>query len=110
MSDELADRCATLAQPVVDLMAAAIECQAGRAEAFERVIELASGVRAVAERGAAGIDQPDYVAWAAAAPRLLGAMVEAAERRDSHAVWAAFADPEAGLHRLGSACAGQPRW
>lgn len=110
MTTELADRCATLAQPVVDLMAAAISCQAGNAEAFARVEELADEVRRVAERGTAGIDQPDYLVWAQAAPRLLGEMAEAARKRDSHAVWAAFADPEAGLHRLGTACAGQPRW
>ncbi|MBW9119681.1 hypothetical protein JNB63_06210 [Microbacterium trichothecenolyticum] len=110
MTDALADRCATLAQPVVDLMAAAIECQAGEADAFARVADLAAEVRRVAERGSDGIDQADYVAWSAAAPRLLAEMAEAAERRDSRAVWAAFADPQAGLHRLGTACAGQPRW
>ncbi|MFB7892964.1 hypothetical protein ACFC1I_12255 [Microbacterium sp. NPDC056044] len=110
MTDALADRCATLAQPVVDLMAAAIECQAGGADAFARVADLAGEVRRVAERGSIGIDQADYVAWTAAAPRLLTEMADAAERRDARAVWAAFADPQAGLHRLGTACAGQPRW
>lgn len=110
MTDLLAERCAVLAQPVTDLMAAAIECETGSAAAFARVIALAGQVRAVAEQGTAGIAQPDYVAWADAAPRLLAEMEAAAERRDSRAVWAAFVDPAVGMHRLGGACAGQPRW
>ena len=56
------------------------------------------------------MSQSDYVAWASGAPAVLTAMEEAAERRDPEAVWAAFADPQVGLHRVGTACQGQPRW
>ncbi len=110
MSDVLAERCAVLAQPVVDLMAAAIECQTKSPASFAKVIALAGEVRAVAEQGSDGVSQPDYVAWAAGAPAVLTAMEQAAERRDSEGVWAAFADPQVGLHRVGTACQGQPRW
>lgn len=110
MTDLLAQRCADLAQPVVDLMAAAIECQAGTPDAFDRVARLARDVRAIAEAGADGVTQPDYVAWSSAAPATLSAMEDAAVRRDAQAVWSAFADPAAGLHRVGTACQGQPRW
>lgn len=110
MTDLIAERCATLAQPVVDLMAAAIGCQTGDPETFETVSRLAAEVRAVAEKGSAGIDQGDYIVWSAGAPAMLRAMEDAAARRDAKAVWAAFADPQVGLHRLGTACQGQPRW
>ncbi len=110
MSDVLAERCAALAQPVVDLMAAAIECQTGNPETFDRVIALAGQVRTVAEKGTEGISQPDYSAWATGAPAVLTAMERAAERRDAKGVWTAFADPQVGLHRVGTACQGYPRW
>ena len=73
-------------------------------------MRLAAEVRVVAERGSAGVDQPDYIAWAAGAPAVLRAVEEAAARGDAKAVWAAFTDPQVGLNRLGIACQGQPRW
>lgn len=110
MTDTLTDRCAELAQPVVDLMAAVIECETGRPDPFETVIRLSARLRAVAESGAAGIDQPDYASWSRAAPAVLAEMERAAQRRDAAAVWQAFTDRAAGLHLLGTACAGQPGW
>lgn len=110
MTELLADRCSVLAQPVVDLMAAAIGCQTGDLETFEKVAALAAEVRTVAEQGSAGIDQGDYIVWSSGAPAVLREMEAAASRRDAKAVWAAFADPQVGLHRLGTACHGQPRW
>lgn len=109
MTDALADRCSLLAADVVKLLENAIACQADDA-AFEHVVTLSARIRAVAERGTLGIDSPDYIAWADRAPELLGEMEEAALRRDSAAVWAAFTNREAGLHLLGTACAGQPGW
>ena len=48
MSEVLAERCAALAQPVIDLMAASIECQTKSPESFAKVIALAGEVRAIA--------------------------------------------------------------
>jgi hypothetical protein len=110
MTDLLAERCSAAAEPTIQLMGAAIECQTGKPESFEKVKNLAAQLRGIAEQGTQGIDQPDYVAWASGAPAVLAAMEAAAERRDSEGVWTAFSDPTVGLHRLGSACQGQPRW
>ena len=110
MTDVRAQRCAELADPVTALMGAALACQARSPQAFSDVIEQAQAVRAIAERGSAGVDDETYVSWAAGAPDVLTAMIEAAQRSDPKAVWAAFAHPEAGLHRVAAACAGLPRW
>ena len=110
MTDVRAQRCAELAGPVTALMGAALACQSRSSQAFADVIEHAEKVRAIAELGSAGIDDPDYTAWASIAPAGLEAMTEAAQQRDPKAVWAAFAHPEHGMHRVGTACAGLPGW
>jgi len=111
MSDDVhALRCAELATPVTELMAAVLTAQGGAKAAFEEVERLAAQVRDIAAKGALGIDQADYVSWAEGAPAVLGRMIEAAEQSDKRGVWEAFADPQFGLHRIGAACAGQPRW
>ena len=110
MTDLRSQRCAELAAPVTALMGAALACQSLSAQAFADVIEHADTVRAIAAQGAAGIEHADYEAWASIAPKGLDAMTEAAQQRDPKAVWAAFAHPEHGLHRVGTACAGLPGW
>ncbi|MDJ0338533.1 hypothetical protein [Cryobacterium sp. PH31-O1] len=109
MTAVLRDRCTRLAEPVVALMQRVIESQ-GNATVMPMVISLIGPVRTVAAEGADGIDNADYVKWAAGAPRTLDAMEQAARSGDTAGVWRAFTDQEAGLNRLGIACAGIAGW
>lgn len=107
---ELQQRCAALAGPVVELMGAVLSANTGSATAFSEVVRIAEEIRDVVGLGALGVDSTDYRSWIVGAPEVLERMIEAARARDAAAVWAAFADPEYGLHRVGVACAGQPGW
>lgn len=110
MTDLRTDRCRELVAPVTALMGAALECQGGAASAFAEVIESANAVLAIAEKGSFGIPDADYEAWAAGGPDVLHTLIEAGKARDARGVWAAFAHPEFGVHRVAAACAGVAGW
>jgi hypothetical protein len=109
MTDVLTERCTRLAEPVVALMQRVIESQ-GNAKVLPLVVSLIGPVRMVATEGSVGIDNADYVKWAQGAPRTLDAMEQAARSGDTAGVWRAFTDQEAGLNRVGIACAGIAGW
>ena len=110
MADIRAQRCGDLADPVSRLTVAVVTCNEHSPQSLTDVIDAAKSVLAIAELGSAGVDDADYIAWASGAPATLERMIEAAEAKDTRAVWAAFSHPEFGLHRHGAACAGLPRW
>lgn len=110
MSDLRERRCADLLDPVSKLTVAVVTCHEHSPQSFTEVIRAAEAVLAVADLGAYGVDDPDYAAWVAAAPAALASMIEAAQEKDKARVWAAFSDPQHGMHRVASACSGLPGW
>ncbi|GAB3127817.1 hypothetical protein [Glaciibacter psychrotolerans] len=90
-------------------MQRALESQ-GDAKVLPLVVSLIAPVREIAAEGSFGIENADYIAWAAGASRTLDEMDAAARSGDAAGVWRAFTDPTAGLHRLGTACVGIAGW
>lgn len=109
MTDVLADRCEQVRQTVLELTQAVIESLGAPAK-LGRVIPLLSHLRSVVHLGTDGIDDPAYLAWARGAAANLDRMEEAALAGDAQATYSAFADQEAGVALLGTACAGKPGW
>lgn len=110
MADLRASRCEQLVDPVTALTVAVVSCNERIPQSFTEVIRAAEEVRAIAELGSAGVDSSDYVEWATGSPETLGALIEAAEAKDSKGVWEAFSHPQYGLHRVAAACNGLPKW
>jgi hypothetical protein len=110
MADLRASRCEQLVDLVAALTVAVVSSNERIPQSFTDIVRAAEDVRAIAELGSMGVENSDYVAWAAGSPQTLNALIEAAEARDSKGVWEAFSHPQYGLHRVAAACNGLPRW
>ncbi|MBF0672049.1 MAG: hypothetical protein IR160_05625 [Salinibacterium sp.] len=109
MNDVLAERCDRLRDIILELTPLMIEVQ-GNASRLGAVLPVVQRLRAVANEGADGIDNPSYRQWAGGAPSNIDALEEAARAGDAEAAWRAFADQESGVNLLSTACAGYPGW
>lgn len=109
MNDELAARCEELRGIILELTPLMIESQ-GNAKRLNAVLPVLGRLRAVAEKGATGIDNEKYQQWADGSPSNIDALEDAARRGDAAAAWDAFADQEKGVNLLSTACAGYPGW
>lgn len=108
-SPALADRCAQLRQPLLDLIQAGTHASLdpGKAAAF---VERIDGVAAILHEGTGAIVEPDYLAWHPVAIATLHRMGEAARSGDTAEAWTLFKDPNIGFFALGQACQGCPGW
>jgi hypothetical protein len=109
MNDVLASRCEELRSIILELTPLMIETQ-GNAKRLQAVLPVLGRLRAVAQKGDEGVDNPSYQQWAAGSPSNIDALEDAARRGDAAAAWLAFADQEKGVNLLSTACSGYPGW
>jgi len=103
------ERCTELASAIMQLMPAIIEGQNAHGNLSSGLAPL-SRIRAVADQGADGIDDPAFLEWLATAPTNLAAIESAIIAGDANAAFTAFRDQRSGLHLLAGGCAGCPGW
>ncbi|WP_437582884.1 hypothetical protein ACSAGD_11460 [Paramicrobacterium sp. CJ85] len=109
MSDALRDRCEELRAVVLELTTTTIEAM-GKPSKLADVVTVIGKLRAIGDKGAAGIDNPDYLAWDRVYDASLQKMEDAARRGDAQEAWRAFADQETGVNLIARACTGYPGW
>ena len=103
------ERCTELGAAIMQLMPAIIEGQNAGGNLSSGLGPL-SRIRAVADQGADGIDDPAFLAWLDAAPSNIAAIESAIVAGDANAAFEAFRDQRSGLHLLAGGCAGCPGW
>lgn len=108
-SAALADRCAALRQPVVDLVESGIRATTSPTEAPALLARIAA-VQAVLREGTEGIDEASYLSWHPVAVATLHRMEQAARSGDAAEAWRLFTEPTTGFFPLSQSCAGQPGW
>lgn len=110
MSDSVRqERCAEVATSVMQLIPAILEGKASTEKLAEALPAIAR-IESVIAAGSDGIENESYLAWLRVAPGNIRELREAVEAGDADAAFAAFRDPAAGLHLLGSGCAGCAGW
>lgn len=110
MSDAVRQaRCAEVAAAVMELIPCLLEGKADPAKLAAASASVAR-VRAVLDAGADGITHEAYLHWLRVAPPNIAALEQAIARGDADAAFAAFRDPDRGLHLLASGCEGCVGW
>lgn len=108
MASDMAEYCAAVKQPVLELMTAAFDMSAdpGKAAEIIRIVDqiLAADSLRPAPRLAAEI------VWAERGIDGLRRLRDAAVQGNAQQVWAIFTDKVSGMYLLGNACQGQPGW
>lgn len=103
------ERCAQVAAAIIALMPTLLEGKS-RPNRLQDALEPLSRIRAVADAGSSGISNDDYLRWLGVAPENLGRIETAVRDGDADGAFAAFRDPENGLHLLVQGCQGCQGW
>ncbi len=109
MTDLREERCAELLPILSALTPLLIEVQGDKGRAKE-LLPLVAQLRAVAWKGAEGVDAAPYRQWIATSESSLDAMEEALRDGDTQKAWQLFADQSTGVNLLGQACADCAGW
>lgn len=104
-----ADRCAELGEILTGMLPLIVEAQ-GNARKLEELRPGLHRLRAVAELGDSGVDEPAYSRWVEGARTNLTDFEDAIDRGDAVALWAVFKDQDRGLNLLSLGCAGCAGW
>ncbi|MGO2660667.1 hypothetical protein [Mycetocola reblochoni] len=109
MTDVRAERCDEARQHVLTMIEVGIPAQVNPA-ALQRFGAEARALQAILERGDDGVPEEAYRRWVADGGEGIRAMIEAADRGDASAAWAAFTDQSRGIALLATACVALPGW
>lgn len=103
------ERCAEVAAAVMVLIPSILEGRANT-EKLAAALPAVRRIEAVIESGPTGIDDERFLTWLRVAPANIRALRDAVEAGDADAAFAAFRDPDGGLHLLSAGCEGCVGW
>lgn len=110
MTDDIRhDRCTKIADALLHIVPLILEGKS-QPERLTGVLPHLARIRRIADKGADGIFDPDYLAWVRVAPENLDEIEAAVHASDADRAFVAFRDTEKGVHLLTRGCAGCSGW